>query len=79
MLCKQSPGGFELGSPCPFSTRGTITPQAPPKSINVQDFLKSNYKIVMALEEVTKRTEHHGYSIGIYITRTKDGYKNIGR
>ena len=34
---------------------------------------------VMALEGVTKRTEHHGYSIGIYlqekkmVTRTQDG------
>ena len=27
----------------------------------------------MALEGVTKRTEYHGYSIGIIFTRTKDG------
>ena len=35
--------------------------------------------IVMALKGVTNRTEHHGYSIGYIFTRTKDGYKNIGR
>ena len=30
-------------------------------------FLIENYISVMALEGVTKRTEHHGYSIGIYL------------
>ena len=32
----------------------------------------------MALEGVTKRTEHYGYSIGIYLQEQR-GYKNIGR
>ena len=34
---------------------------------------------VMALERVKKRTEHHGYSIGIYLQEQMVGYENIGR
>ena len=31
----------------------------------------------MALEGVKKRTEHHGYSVGIYLQ--EQSYKNIGQ
>ena len=35
MKCNQSRPGFELVSPCPFSTTITITPRAPPHQFNL--------------------------------------------